>query len=291
MIHIALCVVASAFTSCMDDTAEPPVSKDNGVTSQVSLGAANMTIAQLKTKHSGVMSSTNRYEEVTTDEIIEGIVVANDVSGNLYQYLFIRDVSDAANDQCIGIGIRNSHVSPFFPLGQGVRINLKGLYIGNYSGVPKIGQPYLTSKGNYRLGPMLFNLLRTNVELFDVSEATKKKALTPIKVDEAWMSAHADYASIPALVTVEGTLDEADGDAIFAPDELKDEGYCVNRSMTMNSQKIIVRTATQIDIAHTIMPTEKVRLTGVLSYYPKGSGSPEWQINLRDLKDLEVLPE
>lgn len=290
MIHIALCVVAAAFTACMDDTAEPPVSKDNGVTSQVSLGKANTTIAQAKTKHSGVMSSTNLYEEVTADEILEGIVVANDVSGNLYQTIILRDVSDAANDQCIQVGIRNTHVSSFFPLGQGVRINMKGLYIGNYSAVPKIGQPYKTSSGNLRLGPMLFNLLRTNVELFTASSALQKKALTPITVDETWLGAHANAASVPALVTVEGTLTEADGEAIFAPDNLKDAGYAVNRELqlTNSTAKISVRTSTQNEISFTIMPTGKVQLTGILTYYPQGS-SADWQLQLRDLNDLKAL--
>ena len=291
MILVATVLAACSLTACMDDTPEPPVSKDNGVTSPVSIGESNTTISKVKDAHSTKMLTLNEYELVETDEILEGVIVANDESGNLYQTLVIRDIDDNSVDQCIQIGIRSSHISPIFPLGKGLRINLKGLYIGNYSAVPKIGQPYITSKGNPRLGPMLFNLCREKIELFDVSSAKQTKALTPIKIDGAWMSSHQNYASVPALVSVEGTFKDADGEAIFAPDELKDDGYAVNREFNLDgTTKIQVRTSTQNEISYTILPTGKVRLTGVISYYPQ-SGGADWQLQLRSIKDLEIIKE
>ena len=288
MILVATVLATCSFTACMDDNTEPPVSQDNGVTSPVSIGEANTTISKIKDAHSSRMVNLNEYELVEKDEILEGVIVANDESGNLYQTLVIRDVADGSVDQCIQIGIRSSHISPFFPLGKGIRINAKDLYVGNYSAVPKIGQPYITSKGNPRLGPMLFNLCRTHIELYDVSAPMQTKALTPIKIDGAWMSSHQNYASVPALVTVEGTFKDADGEAIFAPDDLKDEGYAVNREFNLDaSTKIQVRTSTQNDIAYTVLPTGKVKLTGIISYYPSG-GSADWQLQLRSLNDLVI---
>ena len=288
MILVATVLAACSLTACMDDTPEPPVSQDDGVTSPVSIGKPNTTISKIKDAHSSVMANLNQYELVEKDEILEGVVVANDESGNLYQTLVIRDVADGSVDQCIQIGIRMSSISPFFPLGKGIRINVKDLYIGNYSAVPKIGQPYITSKGNPRLGPMLFNLCRSHIELFDVPASTKAKALTPIKVDGAWMTSNQTYASVPALASVEGTFKDADGVTIFAPDELKDDGYAVDREFNLDSStKIEVRTSTQNDISYTILPTGKVRLTGIISYYP-GSG---WQLQLRSLQDLEIIKE
>lgn len=286
MILVATVLATCTFTACMDDNTEPPVSQDDGVTSPVSIGKANMSIADIKKAHSSRMVNLNEYELVENDEIIEGVIVANDESGNLYQTLVIRDITEGSTDQFIQIGIRSSHISPFFPLGKGLRINVKGLYIGNYSAVPKIGQPYITSKGNPRLGPMLFNLCRTHIELFDVPAATQAKALTPIVADASKLASHENYASVPALATIEGTFTDADGEAIFAPDELKDDGYAVNREFNLDAtNKIQVRTSTQNEIAYTALPMGKVKLTGIISYYP-GSG---WQLQLRSLKDIVVV--
>ena len=157
-------MAALPLASCMSDVDDPDT-EGYLITSPTSIGEVNSTIGEVKDKYCSAGSS-NFYERVNEDVIIEGVVVANDEGGNLYQTLLIRSIDEAAGtDQCIVLAVKNTCLYPYFPLGQRIKINLKGLYAGCYSKVPKIGQPYRTSSGNLRLGPMLLELCRTNIEL------------------------------------------------------------------------------------------------------------------------------
>ena len=86
--------------SCMDHNEVP----DNAralITAQ-QLPAANTDILQVKEKYSAPISGNNTFEEVKEDVIFEGVVVANDISGNLYQTLVLRDIKStpgAPDDQ------------------------------------------------------------------------------------------------------------------------------------------------------------------------------------------------
>ena len=286
-------LAACSFTSCMDDVDEPPVQtpKEVGITYDGDM-TPNITIKQLKQKYQTEMTTNNTYTKVTKDLIFRGIVVGNDVSGNLYQTLVLREIRSNGDDDLIEVGIKNTHLSPYFPLGSVVYVNLNGLYIGNYSYVPKVGQPYKTSSGNLRLGPMLLELCRTNVKLMKTTQDQVTAALTPVQVDAAWLSANLDLSHTPTLATVEGTFTEADGKRVFTPyvsehedpQEGYDDGYAKNRALKVGSATVQVRTSTQNEISYTVIPSGTVRVTGILTYYNK-----EWQLSMRDLNDLEII--
>ncbi len=297
---MAIAITAFSLTACMDQTDEPPVAPDPsavGFTSSTSVGEVNTTINELKQLFSSYITSNNTFVKVEKDLVFEATVVGNDVSGNLYQTLLLREILDDGTDQFIQVGIKNTHISPFFPLGQSVRININGLYIGNYSYVPKIGTPYKTSAGNIRLGPMLVEDCRTHVQLVTgPSDEEKDALLTPIAVDGTWLSSSANRNknNTPMLATVEGTFSEADGERIFAPDVPEaedpengyDAGYARNRKFVVDGTEILVRTSTRNEISYTIIPSGRVKVTGMLTYYNK-----EWQLQMRDLNDLEILDE
>ncbi len=272
----------ATWTACVEDQHEDPNTDHYLVTSPVSLGRTNTTIGELKSRYSSYMTQSNAFVKVEEDLIFEGVVVANDISGNLYQTLMLRDGDDA-----IVLGVKNTCLYPYFAFGQCIKVNLKGLYIGNYSKTPKIGQPYQTSAGNWRLGPMLFPLLAENVEIIGRPDTTYAECI-PVEPTVDWLksSSNQNYQNAPMLVTVEGVFTEADGKATFAPDELKDAGYGVDRSFkvgTSTTVTITVRTSTQNEISYEVLPQGQVRLTGMLTYY---SG---WQLQLRSLDDIEVL--
>lgn len=276
-------------TACMDEYDEP---NTDGylITSPASIGEVNYSIAQLKQDHASLFSQNNAFEQVDEDLILEGTVVANDEGGNLYQTLLLRDIdssreaNDPLRDQSIVLALKSTWLTPYFPLGQRIKVNLKGLYIGVYSKLPKIGQPYYTSSGNLRLGPVLLQLCATNVELVGKPDPDCAE-LKPVELTPAWLraSANQNYLNIPQLATVRGTLAEADGKAIFAPDELKDAGYGVDRTLTNseNNTKVTIRTSTQNNVAFTIMPQDEHSFTGLLSYYSN------WQIQLRSVNDIQ----
>lgn len=276
-------------TACMDEYDEPNTDAFL-TTSPVSVGEVNYSIAQLKQDKASLFSQNNAFEQVTDDLVIEGVVAANDEGGNLYQTLLLRDIdtsrdaNDPLRDQAIVLAVKTTWLTPYFPLGQRVKVNLKGLYIGVYSKLPKIGQPYYTSSGNLRLGPMLLQLCSTNVELVGKPDPDCAE-LKPVELSPAWLraSGNQNYMNYPQLVTVTGTLAEADGEAIFAPEDLQDAGYGVDRTLTnsVNNTKVTIRTSTQNDIAFTIMPQGEHSFTGLLSYYSN------WQVQLRSVNDIK----
>lgn len=306
--------------ACMDDFDEPDTSGFS-VTSTTSIGEVNYTIKQAKDTISQVCGTqTNQYFVIDKDLVLEGVVCANDVSGNLYQTVLLRRIdpelpeTDPGHDQSLVLAIKNTCLYPYFALGQRVRVNLKGLYLGVYSRVPKIGQPYKTSAGNWRLGPVLFELCRTNVQLVGTPDPAAPE-LVPVDLTDAdgdaWLRASANRTiyNTPMLASVRGTIDEVQGDQktqaavnaetsascddvrgkaeslpkIFGPYNLHDAGFGVDRtcSLVSNTSNVTVRSSTKNDVAYTEMLDGVHTYTGMLTYYST------WQIQLRDPGDID----
>lgn len=301
---LLLALAALSFSSCMNEDKESP-ELDPGaasITSPVSVGETNMTIARLKQENSALFSQTNSCEEIYEDIIFEGVVCANDVSGNLYQTVLLRDIDrEAGTDQCIVLAVRNTCLYPHFPLGQRVKVNLKGLCIGCYSKVPKIGQPYITSSGNNRLGPILLELCRTNVELVGRPNPSAPE-LVPVVPTDDWLrsTANRNYLNTPMLATVTGNIVQADdahrdeaetGEVtgrteplpkVFGPEALRDLGYGVDRDIQLqsNTSKVALRTGTSNEVSYARIPSDVRSYTGMLTYYSS------WQLQLRSLDDI-----
>lgn len=297
--------MALSLTACMDSHDEPDTSHLTITASNIA--APNTTILEVKNKFKNAITGNNTFEQVKEDLIFEGVVVANDVSGNLYQTLVLRHIGSTAgaiDDQCIQIGIKHTILYPYFALGQRVRINLHGLYIGNYSRTPKVGEPYYTSSGNLRLGPMLMSRVASNVQLVGTPNTTFPE-LTPLDLTttqgENWLStkSNQNYLNSPILASVIGTFAEMQGAArnkadkgalsgkkeplpkIFAPEALYDAGYAVNRNLvTPNGTTITLRTSTKNVLSFLPLPDDTRHYTGVMSYY---SG---WQLQLRSANDI-----
>lgn len=314
----ALCLIGNV--ACMDDHDEPDTS-GYIVTSPTSVGEVNASILDVKAKYCAysigadyIRNSSNFYTKVTDDLVITGVVVANDVSGNLYQTLLLRNIEknddgSVKEDQCIVLGVKNTALYPYFQLGQRIKVNLKGLYVGVYSKVPRIGQPSKSSYGNLNLGPMLFELLSTNVELVGTPDLDAPE-LTPLDLTgtdgDAWLRAsdNKKYWNTPLLATVRGNIKEvepanrdqleigeveneteslsANGKKIFAPYELHDQGYGVDRTIKLqsNTSSVALRTSTRIDISFMELPEDVRSYTGLVTYYDS------WQVQLRDANDI-----
>lgn len=298
----AAALMAFSITSCLDTSEEPDV-KDYIITA-TSIGEPTHTIAAMKDKYASQMTNNNSFTKVNEDVIFEGVVVGNDISGNLYQTLILRQIGEggagSTDDQCIQLGIKNTFISPYFPLGQRLRVNLKGLYIGNYSKTPKVGQPYYTSAGNLRLGPMLLQLCETNVQKVGAPNLNAPE-LQPLELSEAWFkdAKNQNYKNAPMLAKASGVIKEVQGNKaqrpstgelsgeteplpkIFAPKALYDGGYAVDRTLVLaGGTEMTIRTSTQNTISYLPLPEDSRTYTGIFSYYTG------WQIQLRDVDDI-----
>ena len=299
------CLAVLPLTSCMGD-ADDPNTDGYIITSPTSIGEVNSTIGEVKDKYCS-SSAPNFYTEVKEDIIVEGVIVANDEGGNLYQTLMLRNIDkETGTDQSIVLAVKNTCLYPYFAIGQRLKVNLKGLYAGCYSKVPKIGQPYKTSSGNLRLGPILLELCKTNIELVGTPDLNAPE-LVPEVPSAAWLSSSSNlnYKNVPMLVTIKGTIDEVQGNAaneaeigelsgraeplpkIFAPKALYDAGYAVDRTISLVGEKtnVTLRTSTQNPVSFLPIPADERAYTGMLTYYRS------WQIQLRGVEDINPTIE
>ena len=150
-LYISLICMSGLFTSCQFDYSDPDESHDVYM-SDVEATGTTTTIGELKSKYKNIINddvNRHRWTYIEEDEIFDGYVCANDISGNLYQAIYVRKGNDA-----IVIGINDNSLWTTYPVGTHVTVNLKGLYIGSYGNLAKIGAPYTTSGSNKRLGGM-----------------------------------------------------------------------------------------------------------------------------------------
>src|SRR6478735_7034874 len=99
-------------SSCNKKFDEPPPYTPPNLT-------PTLTIAALKAIHK--MGAT---ETITTDDIIEGVVIANDSSGNFYKQVIIEDSTAG-----ISINIDDYNLYTAYPVGRNVFIKLNGLIL------------------------------------------------------------------------------------------------------------------------------------------------------------------
>ena len=73
-------------------------------------------------------------ENITTDDIIEGVVIANDSSGNFYKQIIIEDSTAG-----IAINIDDYNLYTAYPVGRNVFIKLNGLILYDDNRLISIG--------------------------------------------------------------------------------------------------------------------------------------------------------
>ena len=97
-----------------------------------------ISIAALKEKYNDFIdTSTDTYTTIEDETRIEGVIIGDDESGNIYKQLVVGDETGA-----IIVGVNNSGLYAFCPVGQKVVIDCKGLQIGSYRKLAQIGSIY-----------------------------------------------------------------------------------------------------------------------------------------------------
>lgn len=279
LLLLSICLVA--LSSCMDGVVQSPLIEpmDDEPYGNSSLTETNVvSIADLKAKYSSVVfNSSNSYKQITEPTQIKGVVVGNDIGGNIYNEVAIDDGTGA-----ILVCISQGGLYGYLPVGQQVLVELNELYIGGYGQQPEIGTPYTNSRGNSYVSRMSRLLWRDHYKIVDAGEL---QTVTPEVFDQSRID-DSDYlqSHCGKLMTIKGvTLRDANGTATFAPEEQKDAANCVSRSFKeYSSSKIVLRTSTYADFAAASMPTGKVDVTGVFTRYRN-----VWQILMRTPDDIQ----
>jgi hypothetical protein len=151
----------TGLTNCQKPIDEPPEYTGPRIT-------ANTSIAALKQLH-----LLNNYEKIMDELIIEGIVVANDLTDNFYKSIVIQDST-------AGITLRLDGYSLFnvYPVGRKIFVRLKGLWMGDYAGMIQLGA------GVDRSDPLSPQLLSIPQPLFErvIVKGPVQQLITPKRV-------------------------------------------------------------------------------------------------------------
>lgn len=269
------------FSSCMDGDHDEP---SFGSSSDIPYGNNDLTetnlvsISDLKTQYSStVFNSSNSYKQITEPTQIKGVVVGNDIGGNIYNEIAIDDGTGA-----ILVCVSQGGLYGYLPVGQQVLVELNELYIGGYGQQPEIGTPYTNAKGSTYVSRMSRLLWREHYKLLDTDnlQTVTPEVFDQSKItDDSYLKSHCGK-----LMTIKCvTLSDADGTATYAPEAEKDAANCVSRNLKeYSSSKIVLRTSTYADFAAAAMPTGKVDITGIFTRYRN-----VWQILMRTTDDIK----
>jgi hypothetical protein len=146
---LALCLGALLITSACEPNYDIPPAEV-----PVASIKANTTILALKQAFPNTLDTIGTRPD-GTDYIIEGVVIGNDVSGNIYKSLMIQDKTAA-----ITFGVDASSMSATYRLGQKIVVDVTGMQIGVYNSAQQIGATY-----NGKIGRMSSELFESAAQL------------------------------------------------------------------------------------------------------------------------------
>lgn len=261
-----------AFTGCMNDFDEP-IFLNNPPYGNNSIGEANMTISEFKEKYREQLLAS-MPTEITDDIILQGVVVGNDETGNIYKQIVISDGNDA-----IIIGVNTSGLYAMLPIGQAIAINCKGLDMGGYCYLPQIGVRYNTEKYGIQIGRMSKEVFEEHIKLIGTPGEFGEQ--TPLDITESYLADKANKDLCPIYARLNNVqFKEADGEALYAPGEETAE-----RTVKIGKQEIIFRISNYADFAKETLPTGNIDIKGVLTRY-KTSSKDVWQFIFTSTADI-----
>lgn len=254
------------FTGCMDQHDIPTIE----IYGNPSVPEANTTIAQLKQQFKSITTNSG-VQQIEDSIVISGVIVADDESGNVYKQIYLRD-----STATIVIGINTTGIYAKLPVGQKIVVNCRGLYIGGYGAMAQLGTLY-----QGKIGRMSENIWKEHMRTEGIP-SLKYKELIPDTIDANWLSS-ADKDDAPFFVYLRDvTIEEADGNTVYAPEELGDKGNGVNRTLKLGNSTLPFRISTYANFANDYMPKDPFNMNGLLTRY-----NNDWQITVRTSRDIE----
>ncbi|GEM_PF-743456 len=268
--------IAAIATSCVKkDFDEPDMSS---FCARKATFVANTTIKNVKEKYeiySAIDGSTS-IKMITDKSVLKGVVIANDVSGNLYKSIYIRDVDTGEG---IEVSIDENSLYTVFPVGQIIYINLEGKYLDKFGAV-KLGGSTYEKDGNLRLGGIPSALIKTE---FDYESCAKADQATPVekKITELTDDDFGKLIKITGVQFVQGDIDDATPKFYNSS---KDQGNATNRTIEdSEGNSLTVRNSKFAKFAATDLPKGSGSIIGVYSAYGTSK-----QFLIRTIKDVDM---
>ena len=231
---------------------------------------ANITIKDLRAQTAA--ATQDAPVVLTQEQVLKAVVTANDESGNIFKKIYLEDATGA-----IGMGVDQSSVYNYYPVGQTVYIDLKGLSISVFGDEQQLGHPE-----GY--------LYRTPWEEFEKHVIrdgwANPENAKPLELDDISVINTDPEAYKFKLVTLKGVTFQNGGTAIFAPESSTGHEETITDA---HGNTLAVRTSGYANFAANKLPKGKGNLTGILGRF-RGN----WQFTIRtaeDIKDFVEVPE
>lgn len=235
------------FTFCKKTPDKPPVGS--------LADGKNYSAPELK----AIASCTNACQKrFTTDVYFCGVVIADEVSGNFYKEIYVRD---RYNTGAIRLDFLASKCNFF--IGDSVRLNLKGFDVNLYAGMLEIDS--------------------IDYEKYMVKYASGANP-QPIPVNMAQTPYSNYYCDLVTLNNVKFHKD--DTNKIYADPILQ-----ASHSRTLQDcggNAVIVRTSNFADFAQEKTPTGFGSITGIATAYQQGNGSVTKQMAIRKTSEVNM---
>ena len=295
--YIMMLLACLLMTGCMDgsyDEIEPAEAPyGNNTIQETNL----LTIAQLKNTFKTQLATDYRdgvsYATVTKDMQIKGYVTANDITGNIYNEVWIQDKTGA-----ISLSISQGGICGYLPVGAEILIDLKGLSVGNYRKQPVIGTPYTTvlTSGNNAGKEVTYVSRMNRMEWMSHFKITGNKQVIEPEVfaegsaKTTW-DLDADAGKLGTLKNVSfkngSYYDSSKGQSVTVKyNDKAVYAHDFNTSWYLWEQPttVMLYNSPYCDFAARTLPQGKVNLTGILKRYDNN-----WEIILRSLDDVQEV--
>lgn len=275
ILSAALLLCGVGFTSC--DNWDEPVTGNAFGNNNIREGRT-ISIAALKELYTDVIQGDKQYQEITGTARIEGVVIGDDESGNIYSQIVVADETGA-----IVVSINKSGLYAFTPVGQKVVIDCKGLHIGGYGQQAQLGVPY-----NGSIGRMPIYVWEQHVRLLGEPKLYYEE-LKPLVIESAEALKQLDKKNAPLLVTFKGvTIPNAESGKVYASEDDKpfDKATFVEHDMKFvdGGACAPLHTSPYAHFADEKLPKGELNVTGILANF-KG----QWQLVVRTLDDVKRI--
>ncbi len=144
---IAFGIVASSFmvfTGCVKQKFDvpPPYIPSSGLKATLSIDALKKWYKDHGSPDMLKLDSIIIAPDTIFDPIIEGIISANDESGNIYKSVYLQDSTGG-----ISVSLDRTGLYTTYPVGQKIFIKCRELYMGNYGTAVQLGYLYNGTTG------------------------------------------------------------------------------------------------------------------------------------------------
>lgn len=244
------------FSCVKQEFDEPPA---EGVQSTLK---ANKTIKELRDFH-----KPGAFDKITEDWIIEGVVVADDQSGNYYKTIVIQDATGGIDVKLDANSLYND-----YPIGRKIYIKCKDLTISDYNNLVQLGGgTFKNNNGQDQLAGIEQLLIPSFVVKGEKDQKVTPREITIPELTPDMMS---------TLITLKGVQFETPGETYAdAPKKAT-----LNKNITdCDNFSIVLRSSGYASFANEKLPDGKGTITGIFTQFGTTN-----QFYIRDISDVKL---